>query len=443
MASVKQSGGYPKASQHLVGSVMSSWNSFNVTGRTVIERATDCRVWDSEGRERIDWIMGWGSLVLGHSPRPVLDAIRETFDIGFGYQYESPVNAQLADVLCSLMPSIEKVRLCNSGLEATLYAIRIARAATGRKRILKFEGHFHGLNDFLLWGVDGAPALGEPRRDGTIEPVPGSLGLPDELADLIVVVPFNDPEAVRTALAAGDIAGVILEPVALNIGCVKPDDGFLAELRTLCDEHGSLLIFDEVLTGFRAWSGGAQGLYGVTPDLTCLGKALGCGVPGAAVGGKASYMEVLSPMGEVDMAGTNTARQLMSYGILAALTTMRDVDAWSTLRASNDLVVARCREIFERHGVPAYVDGYGGRIGVHLGSTERPRDFRTVVEQWNGDYHRACYRQTHDRGLFGFLLPLGICPEPITLSAMHDLASIEKSLQILDDVVAATPYRST
>lgn len=422
---------------------MSSWNSFNVSGRTVIERASGCRVWDVDGQERIDWIMGWGSLVLGHDPEPVLDALRDVLLVGFGYQYESPVNEVLARRICELMPSMEKVRLCNSGLEATQYAIRVARAVSGRCRIVKFEGHFHGLNDFLLWGVDGSPVLGEQRADGSITPVPGSPGLPDALGDLVTVLPFNDAEAVDRALASRDVAAVIIEPVALNIGCVYPDPGFLEHLRAACDNSGALLIFDEVLTGFRAWPGGAQAHFGITPDLTCLGKALGCGVPGAAVGGKAEHMSSLSPAGDVDMAGTNTARRLMSTGILAALDAMASADAWSRLRASNDRVVAGCQRIFADAGIPAHVQGYGGRIGIHIGSEGAPRDFRQVVAEWNGDYHRACYAKAHDRGMFGFLLPLGICPEPITLSAVHTDDDLDSSLDVLAEIVASTPYASS
>ena len=167
-----------KAEEYMVGSVMSSWNDFSVSGRTVVQRAEGCRVWDTMGKERIDWVMGWGSLVLGHNPQPVINAIKDCLDIGFGYQYESPVNGELAELICSLVPSVEKVRLCNSGFEATQYAIRLSRAITGRRKVLKFEGHFHGLNDFLLWGVDCTAELGKQDDTGLITPVAGSPGLP-------------------------------------------------------------------------------------------------------------------------------------------------------------------------------------------------------------------------------------------------------------------------
>jgi glutamate-1-semialdehyde 2,1-aminomutase len=434
-----------KAEQFLIGSVMSSWNHFNVSGRTVIARADDCRVWDTTGCERIDWIMGWGSLVLGHRPQTVLDAIHASFEEGFGYQYESPANVDLAELICQLVPSVEKVRLCNSGLEATQYAVRVARAVTGRRKVLKFEGHFHGLNDSLLWGVDCSPALGKRGTDGTIAPVAGSVGIPAELADLLVVVPFNNSDVVSNAFAShgGELAAVILEPVSLNIGCVYPDPEFLDQLRQLCTENGTLLIFDEVLTGFRGAAGGAQEYFAVVPDLTCLGKALGCGAPVAAVGGRTAYMEVLSPVGQLGMAGTNTARRMTVAATFAALKTMRDLDVWSTLRAYNDYFVSGCRCVFAEHGVPAYVEGFGGRIGIHIGSEERPRNYQEVVEWWNRDYHEACYRIAHEKKqLFGFLLPLSICPEPVTLSVAHDQAVLDETLNRLEDIVTTVPYRT-
>lgn len=422
---------------------MSSWNNFSVTGPTVVQKADGCRVWDTSGQERIDWIMGWGSLVLGHNPTAVTEAITSCLDTGFAYQYESPANRELADLIAEFLPAVEKVRLCNSGLEATQYAIRLARAVTGRGKILKFEGHFHGLNDFLLWGVDCSEELGAVDDDGLVTALPGSPGLPAELGEMVVIVPFNDPEAIAAAFRRhADIAAVIMEPVSLNIGCVFPDPGFLQAVRDLCADNGALLIFDEILTGFRGALGGAQEVFGITPDLTCLGKAMGCGMPVAAVGGRQEYMEALSPVGALDMAGTNTARRMTVVGTLAALRAQRDLDVSATLRAANDYFVEQVRIVLARHGVPAYVEGWGGRIGVHIGSEERPRDYRQVVALWNGDYHRECYRLAHEKHrLFGFLLPLTICPEPVTLSGAHRREDLDETLNRLDDIVGSLPYR--
>ena len=260
----------------------------------------------------------------------------------------------------------------------------------------------------------------------------------------MVVVPFNDLEAVSSAFRqhGRELAAVIVEPVALNIGCVYPEPGFLEGLRDICTEHGALLIFDEILTGFRGALGGAQEIFGVSPDLSCMGKALGCGAPVAALGGARQYMEALSPVGRLDMAGTNTGRRMTTVATLAALRTLQEADAATVLRRSNDYFVSGVRRVLSERGVPAYVEGFGGRIGIHIGSEQRPRNYREVVQFWNGGYHRDCYRLAHEKhGLFGFLLPLTICPEPVTLSVAHDRATLDETLNRLADIVDAIPYR--
>lgn len=433
------------AAEYLVGGVTSGWNSFCESGRAVVRRADGALLYDVDGKEYIDWIMGWGSLLLGHKPQPVFEAIREAMELGFGFQYETEAHGELAKEICSVVPGAEKVRLANTGSEATLHALRVAREVTGRAKIVKFEGHFHGLNDYLLYGVDCSPYLGDALEGGAIRPVPGSEGLPDEaLGPLIIVLQFNDPDALQATFErmGGEIAAVILEPIALNIGCVAPDPGLLKTLRDVCDAHGSLLIYDEVLTGFRVARGGAGELFGVTADLTCLGKALGCGMPVAALAGRREYMEVLTPKGEVQMAGTNTGRHMTVRGTLAAVRAMSQPGFYERLRSLNDRTVAGCRELFGRYGVPAYVEGYGGRIGVFLGIEERPRNFREVVEGWNRPFHVACYREAYYRkGLFGFLLPLGVCPEPITLSYAHTDELIDETLNRLEDILRTVPYK--
>ncbi|HXT68704.1 MAG TPA: aspartate aminotransferase family protein [Vicinamibacterales bacterium] len=434
------------AQRHLVGAVVSSWNRFQVSGRTVITHGDGCRVWDVDGHECIDWIMGWGSLVLGHRPSAVYEGLDEAKRVGFGYMYESPRTGLLARRLSELIPCAERMRLANSGTEATLHAIRIARAVTGRHRILKFEGHFHGLNDYLLFGVDGGKRLGEIGPDGLVEPVQGSGGLPVQaLSSLVLVAPFNNLDVLESAFRryGGEIAAVIMEPVALNAGCIAPDPGFLDAVRRMTRDAGSLLIFDEVLTGFRVARGGAQEYFGVRPDLACFGKALGCGVPVAAVCGTAELMDVLTPVGDVEMAGTNTGRQLAVSGSLAALQAMEATGAWNRLREANDRFVGGCRELMQRYGVPAHVEGFGGRIGIHIGSEERPRNFRDVVRLWNRNYHVALYRQLHDaRNLFGFLLALGPCPEAVTLSAVHTDDDLDETLARLETALKNCPYRA-
>jgi len=435
------------AREHLVGSVMSSWNHFRVTGRTLVERGEGCRIWDSDGVERIDWLMGWGSLVLGHNPSAIHHAMTAAMAYGFGMPYETPRNGELSGMLAAMIPCAAKVRLCNSGTEATLHALRLARSYTGKSEVVKFEGHFHGLNDYLLYGVDGSPEVGALNEDGTIEPVAGSAGLPNaSLTPLVHIAPFNNLDVLERLLKSRghQIAAIIMEPIALNIGCVSPDPGYLEGVRALCTRFDVLLIFDEVLTGFRVDAGGAQNKFNVVPDLACFGKAMGCGVSVAALVGNAEIMEELSPVGAVEMAGTNTARHMTVHGVIAAIRAMQRINVWKDLAEKNDYMVRGLRDLCTRHGIPAYIEGWGGRIGIHFGIEQRPRDFREVVAAWNGGgaFHRACYTEAHRRELFGFFLPLGPCPEPVTLSAAHEYKDLDETLGRIEAVFEAVTWRS-
>lgn len=431
-------------SDFLTGGVTSGWNSFRVTGKTVVSKADGCHIWSEDGKEYIDWIMGWGSLILGHKPKEVMDAIRDSFDIGFGFQYESPIHGELAKAICDVIPSAEKVRLANSGTEATLHAVRVARHVTGKKRIIKFEGHFHGVNDYLMFGLDNQRVLGEMNASGHISPIAASGGLPyKELSELITVVPWNDFDAVQKAFEqfGDEIAGIILEPVALNIGCIYPVEGYLQFLRDICDQYGALLIFDEVLTGFRSNLGGAQAIFGVMPDLSTFGKAMGCGMPVAALAGKAEYMQSLAPVGKVEMAGTNTGRLMTVCGTLAAINTLKKTDPFSQLNRMNDYFADQCRKLLDSHAVPGSVVGFGGRIGIFLGMEELPVNYREIVSGWNEPFHLACYKEAYENmGLFGFLLPLNTCPEPVTMSSLHDKAIVDETLNRFESILKKVRY---
>jgi glutamate-1-semialdehyde 2,1-aminomutase len=432
-----------RARRHLPGGVSSGWNHFPETGPVYVAKASGCRFTDVDGVEYLDFVMGWGSLLLGHDPPDLTEAIQDALARGFGAQYETELHVALAEEFCSVVPCAEKLRLANSGLEATLYAIRLARAFTGRDKIIKFEGHFHGLHDQLLFTVDTAPDLGAPRPTGGFAPVPGSRGVPRSVSDLVVTVPFNQLEVIEQVLAAegDDVAAVVLEPISLNTGCVAPDPGFLAGLRGLTERYGVVLVFDEVLTGFRVGLGGAQAWAGVTPDLACYGKAFGCGMPVAAVAGRADILDLLTPLGGVEMSGTNTGRRLAVAGALAALRRVRQPGFYEALWRRNDQLVAGLQAIFQECSIPAYVQGFGGRIGVHIGSEERPRDYRAVLASWNGPFHRACYRGLAEQRLYGFLLPLRACPEPITLSVAHTPDDLDHALEVARSVFRSVPYR--
>jgi glutamate-1-semialdehyde 2,1-aminomutase len=432
-----------RATESLAGGVSAGWNAFAESGPRFISRAEGSHLWDVDGNEYIDYVVGWGSLILGHQPPAVRVAVEAAFDEGFGFQYETEANISLSELLVSLVPSAERVRFANSGLEATMYAVRLARAATGRDKVLKFEGHFHGLHDGLLWDTDTAPRLGAIGPDGIVESVPGSAGIPDILGSLVVTVPFNDVDAFDFAIRqhGSSIAAVILEPISLNVGCIPPDPGFLEHLREVTEREGIVLIFDEVLTGFRVALGGAQAMSGVTPDLTCLSKAFSGGMPVAALVGRADLMALLTPSGDCEMSGTNTARHFAVLGTLANLAALQRPGTYDRLQTLNDALTTGLSEIFDRRGVPAKVLGYGGRIGIYLGMEKQPRSLRDIVDQWDREYHMACYRAIADSGLYGFFLPLSCAPEAVTLCLAHTEADIAETLDRVDSVVASLPYR--
>ncbi len=289
-----------------------------------VNKASGCTITDVAGKEYIDFVGTWGPAILGHAPQVVIDAITETVAHGTSFGIPNPLEVEMAETISRLVPSIEKVRMTNSGTEAVMSAIRLARGATGRERIVKFEGCYHGHVDSLLVKAgSGALTLGQPD----------SAGIPASLAALTSTVPFNDLEALRSIFQEypREIAAVILEPVPANAGLYLPEPGFLEGIQKLCQEHGTLLIFDEVMTGFRLAPGGAQEIYGITPDLTTLGKVIGGGLPVGAFGGRAEIMDQLAPLGPVYQAGTLSGNPLALAAGLAQLHEMERIGGWQLL----------------------------------------------------------------------------------------------------------------
>ena len=291
---------FAKAQQHIPGGVNSPVRAFKgVGGEPVfIERASGACVYDVDGKEYVDYVGSWGPMILGHAHPAVVEAVCDA--AGRGLSFGAPTETRVADLLCELVPSMDMVRMVSSGTEATMSAIRLARGFTGRDKIVKFEGCYHGHSDSLLVKAgSGALTLG----------VPTSPGVPVALAEHTITLEYNNLEQVREAFThvGGQVAAIIVEPVAGNMNCIPPAPGFLEGLRAVCDEYGTVLIFDEVMTGFRVALGGAQAHYGVRPDLTTLGKVVGGGMPVGAFGGRREIMEQISPLGPVYQAGTLSA----------------------------------------------------------------------------------------------------------------------------------------
>jgi glutamate-1-semialdehyde 2,1-aminomutase len=291
-----------------------------------VERAEGARIWDVDGNKYIDYVGSWGPAILGHASEVVIDAVCEAASRGLSFGIPNPLEVDLAKLICNWMPSIEKVRMVNSGTEATMSCIRLARAFTGCDRIIKFDGCYHGHVDALLVkSGSGALTHGQPN----------SAGVPQAFADLTISLPFNDVDLVRKAFRENrnQIAAVILEPIPANAGLYFPEENFLSILREECTTNGALLIFDEVMTGFRVARGGAQEIYRIKPDLTALGKVIGGGLPVGAFGGRAEIMDQLSPDGPVYQAGTLSGNPLAMAAGLAQLRGLERINGWKLLEA--------------------------------------------------------------------------------------------------------------
>ncbi|MGB8352612.1 MAG: glutamate-1-semialdehyde 2,1-aminomutase [Chthoniobacteraceae bacterium] len=317
---------FETAKQFIPGGVNSPVRAFRGVGGEpfFVDHAKGAHIRDVDGNEYIDYVGTWGPAILGHAPEPVITAIKNAADHGVSFGIPNPLEIEMARTICEWIPSIEKVRMVNSGTEATMSCIRLARGFTGRDKIVKFEGCYHGHVDSLLVKAgSGALTHGEPD----------SAGVPKAFADLTVTLPFNDVGLLKEVFATQgkEIAAVILEPIPANAGLFFPQAGFLELLRELCSKHGALLIFDEVMTGFRVAPGGAQELYNIRPDLTALGKVIGGGLPVGAFGGRAEIMDFLSPLGPVYQAGTLSGNPLAMAAGLAQLKELKVGKGWQRL----------------------------------------------------------------------------------------------------------------
>ncbi len=317
---------FARAQKRIPGGVNSPVRAFrNVDGAPFfVAHAEGAKVWDVDGNEYIDYVGSWGPAILGHAPKVVVDVVREVATRGLSFGIPNPLEVDMAELICGWMPSVEKVRMVNSGTEATMSCIRVARAFTGRDKIIKFDGCYHGHVDALLVKTgSGALTHGQPS----------SAGVPAAFVDLTISLPFNDAELLRKAFQENknEIAAVMLEPIPANAGLYFPKENFLSVLREECTRNGALLIFDEVITGFRMARGGAQEIYGIKPDLTALGKIIGGGLPVGAFGGRAEIMNQLSPDGPVYQAGTLSGNPIAMAAGLAQLRELERINGWKLL----------------------------------------------------------------------------------------------------------------
>ena len=352
---------YHKACQYIPGGVNSPVRAFKGVGGTPVffERGHGAYLYDVDGQKYIDYIGSWGPLILGHAHPEVVATAIDTLQKGMTFGAPCELEVQLAEKICQLMPNIEKVRMMNSGTEATMTAIRLARAVTGRQKIMKFSGCFHGHSDALLVKAgSGLLTLG----------VPGTPGIPVNTVQNTVTAPYNDLNAVRALFEnfPEDIAGIIVEPIAGNMGMVLPDPKFLVGLRDLCDRYQSILIFDEVMTGFRVALGGAQSIYQIKPDLTTLGKIVGGGMPVGALGGKAAIMDHLAPLGDVYQSGTFAGNPLTMATGLTTLSLLEKPNTYLSLESKLKTLLLGLEELAEVYDIPLQSVFLGGMFGLYF-----------------------------------------------------------------------------
>ena len=412
-----------RARELFPGGVNSPVRAFGGVGGEpfVVARGEGARIWDADGNEYIDYVLSWGPLVLGHAAPVVLDALREAMERGTSFGIPTGLEVTLAELVQQRMPHVEMMRFVSSGTEATMSALRLARAATGRDMLLKFDGCYHGHADsFLVRAGSGVATLG----------LPNSPGVPDALAALTLTAPFNDVHAVEELLKAhGDrVAAIFVEPIVGNAGFIAPDAAFLPALRRLATEHGALLVFDEVMTGFRVAPGGAAEYFGITPDLTTLGKVIGGGLPVAAYGGRRDLMALVAPSGPMYQAGTLSGNPLAMAAGIATLTALTP-ELHARIAQRTRALVEGLRHIAARRGVPFTADSAGSMFGFFFRAepVRSYADARTAdVELFQRFFHAAL-----DRGVY--LAPSAF--EAGFTSAAHGDAEIALTLERLDEAL--------
>ena len=415
---------YERALQIIPGGVNSPVRACNSVGADplFIDRADGCLIYDADGNRFIDYIGSWGPMILGHRHPAVVEAIKAVLERGTSFGAPTDLEIQLAEMVIDAVASVDVIRMVNSGTEATMSAIRLARGVTGRDLVIKFDGCYHGHADTLLVAAgSGVATLG----------IPGSPGVPQDVAGLTLSLPFNDIEAVQRVMdEKGDqVACVIIEPVAGNMGLVPPAAGFLESLRAVTEKHGVILIFDEVMTGFRVAYGGAQTLYGITPDLTCFGKIIGGGLPVGAYGGKKEIMSQIAPQGPVYQAGTLSGNPIAMIAGIATLEQLKKEGVYESLAEKSKRLATGLAEAARKSDIAARVDHVGSMLGMFF--TERDVTDFEAAKTCDLDRFSAFYQGMRQSGIY--LAPSQF--EVLFLSAAHTDEHIDATINAAQQVL--------
>ena len=416
---------FKAAQQHIPGGVNSPVRAFRGVGGDpiFIKKAEGAYIFDTEGKEYIDYVGSWGPMILGHAHPEVIAAVKAAADNGLSFGAPTEIETIMADKICEIVPSIEMVRMVSSGTEATMSAIRLARGYTGRDKIIKFEGCYHGHSDSLLVKAgSGALTLG----------VPDSPGVPASLAEHTLTLPYNNLTAIsETMTRLGDeIACVIIEPVAGNMNCIPPVAGFLEGIRELCTKHGAVLIFDEVMTGFRVALGGAQSYYNITPDLTTLGKVIGGGMPVGAFGGKREIMEYIAPLGPVYQAGTLSGNPIAMAAGLKTLELISAPGFYDVLSEKVDYLTNGILAAAQNAGIAMTCNHVGGMFGLFF-SRQQVTSFEQAT-QCNIEQFKQFFHGMLDEGIY--LAPSAY--EAGFVSIMHMIDELDRTIEAAKKVLA-------
>jgi len=409
---------FERAKQTIPGGVNSPVRAFKAVGGTprFMTRSEGAYIWDADGQRYIDYVLSWGPMIMGHNHPVVREAEIKADETGLSFGCPTEIECEVAELICRYVPSVELVRMCSSGTEATMSALRLARGATGRDKIIKFEGCYHGHSDSLLIKAgSGALTFG----------VPSSPGVPDVLAQHTITLPYNDTEALKQAFAeiGDELACVIIEPVTGNMNCILPEPGFMETLRELCTRHGSVLIFDEVMTGFRFGTQCAQGWLDITPDLTCFGKVIGGGMPVGAFGGRHDLMEHISPLGPVYQAGTLSGNPVAMAAGLTCLTIVGREGFYDEPFRHTTMLVEGMQAAADKAGIPFTTNHAGTMFGGFFTEDKKVTNYHQVINSDTEAFSRFFHHML-DGGVY--LAPASF--EAGFMSSAHTDADIEATI---------------
>lgn len=428
---------YEEAKRYMPGGACAGGRSNRIFGMPLyLDHASGSKLYSVDGNAYIDYHCGAGAALYGHGHPRLKAALEDVISKGFYMNHDSVYTVEFAKKFTSIVPSVEKIRLTNSGSEATMAALRLARGYTGRKIILKMDGHFHGMHEMIWYNHGNFPDMNEDGE--VVRTVPDSGGIPDEMGAFVKVIRYNDIHALEAAVDKynGQIAAVIMEPISFNCGCFAGIREYLQQVREICTKNGIILIFDEVICGMRFRPGSAQGYYGVYPDLSTFAKAIGGGIPIALVGGKSEIMDTFNPNGPVVCSGTTSGTQMGVRVGLECLNMVSEPWFFDQIEKTADTLYGRINDLFEKHGIPGHVRGLGARFGIYFGCDDPNTDFdlRQTMKTYDVEMSKKFIAGALERGLYFHYYGDAPYPAHCGFSIQHTTEDIAVTLERIDDI---------